>query len=386
MHLVGIVAGALSALTWIYLLLGRGRFWLTSPLPQISTRAEARIAVIIPARDEAGVVAQAVSSLLRQSHAGPIHIVLIDDGSRDGTARVAREAAESVNRGSQLTVLEGKPLPPGWSGKLWAVHQGIEAARPLDPSFFLLTDADIVHAPGTISSLVARAEADNYDLVSYMVKLHCRKDAEKLLVPAFVFFFFMLYPPAWIADPRRKIAGAAGGCILIRPEALTKAGGIEAVRDQIIDDCALARAVKKNGGRIWLGATGSSLSIRPYRSAFDIGRMISRSAFNQLQHSTVLLLMALLGMVVIYMVPVVLLFTERIPLVVLGAVLWFGMSVAYLPTIMLYSLNSLWALTLPLAAVFYMGATMHSAIQYWLGRGGEWKGRVHDPAKSRVAG
>lgn len=386
MYAVAIVAGAVSAATWVYLLLGRGRFWLISPLPQVSAAVEGRIAVIIPARDEAGVIAPAVSSLLRQAYPGSIHIFVVDDGSRDGTARAARDAAESLNRGRQLTILEGKPLPPGWSGKLWAVQQGIEAARALQPNFFLLTDADIVHAPDTISTLVALAETSNYALVSFMVKLHCRKDWEKLLIPAFVFFFFMLYPPSWIADPRRKSSGAAGGCILIRPEAVEKAGGIEAVRDQIIDDCALARAVKQSGGRVWLGATPSSLSIRPYRSVFDVGHMISRSAFNQLQHSTVLLMLALLGMVLTYIVPLALLFSEHVPMVALGAAVWFAMSLAYLPAVMLYHLNPLWSLTLPLAAVFYMGATVHSAFRYWLGRGGEWKGRVQDPAKSRVAG
>ena len=196
----------------------------------------------------------------------------------------------------RLTVIAAEPLPPGWTGKLWAVQQGVEQALKLDPAFLLLTDADIHHAPDNIATLVAIAEAGNYDLTSFMVKLHCRSMAEKLLIPAFVFFFFMLYPPAWIRDPKRKIAGAAGGCMLIRPRALQKAGGISAIRDQIIDDCALARAVKRTGGRVWLGVTPETFSTRAYNSFAEIERMIARTAFNQLQHSAALLAGAIVGM------------------------------------------------------------------------------------------
>ena len=386
LHLIAIVAGCVSAAIWIYLLLARGRFWLISPAPSQNRREhKGRVAVIVPARDEASFVGHSISSLLQQNYGGSVHVFLVDDGSRDGTSHVARQSAEALGRSSGLTIITGQPLPAGWSGKLWAVQQGIEAAHTLQPEFFLLTDADIVHSSETISTLVSVAE-DGYDLASFMVRLHCRRDAEKLLIPAFLFFFFMLYPPAWIADPLHKTAGAAGGCILIRPETLTKAGGIESIRDEIIDDCALAGAVKQAGGRVWLGATTSSVSIRPYRSGSDIGRMISRTAFNQLHHSTFLLLITIVGLALTYLVPFALLFSEHAGLVALGALVWLAISVAYLPTIMLYRLNPLWALTLPITALFYMGATMHSAVRYWLGRGGEWKGRVQDPARSRVAG
>lgn len=387
LHVLAVVAGCVSAAIWIYLLLARGRFWLIQPIPSPSRKEHnGLVAVIVPARDEASFIGQSIASLLQQNYAGSIHVFLVDDASRDGTSTIARQSAESLGLSSRLTIITGQPLPAGWSGKLWALQQGIEAARALGPEFLLFTDADIVHSPTTISTLASVADPGGYDLASFMVRLHCRGDAEKLLIPAFVFFFFMLYPPAWIADPQHKTAGAAGGCILIRPEALLKAGGIESIRDEIIDDCALAGAVKQGGGQVWLGATASSVSIRPYRSAFDVGRMISRTAFNQLYHSAFMLLITIVGLALTYLVPCALLFSEHAWLVGLGALVWFAMSVAYLPTIMLYRLNPLWALTLPISAVFYMGATMHSAIRYWLGRGGEWKGRVQDPARSRAAG
>jgi hopene-associated glycosyltransferase HpnB len=380
-----VVTGSVSALIWIYLLLGRGRFWLVSPEKTRGSQHTASVVVVVPARDEAGFIAQSITSLLRQHYGGPLHVILVDDGSRDGTAHIATQAAEHVEQRSRLTVVSGKPLPPGWSGKLWALQQGIEVARDLQPNLLLFTDADVVHAPETVAQVVGIAQQGGYDLVSFMVKLHCRRDAEKLLIPAFVFFFFMLYPPAWISDPKRRAAGAAGGCILIKPESLERAGGIEAIRDQIIDDCALARRVKDSGGRVWLGTTTSSQSIRPYRSAFDIGSMISRTAFNQLHHSILMLLVAVVGLIVTYLVPIGLLFSQYASLAFLGAVLWFAISVAYLPTVILYRLHPLWALTLPLAAVFYLGATLHSAVRYWLGRGGRWKGRVQDPARTSAA-
>ncbi|HZU44127.1 MAG TPA: glycosyltransferase [Terriglobales bacterium] len=387
LHVIAIVAGCFSAAIWIYLLFGRGRFWMISPTPAAGGKQRnSSVAVIVPARDEASFIGQSISSLLQQNYTGSVHVFLVDDSSRDGTSNIARESAQAIGRSAGLTIISGQPLPPGWSGKLWALHQGVEAARPLDPEFFLLTDADVVHSPDTISTLASVAETGGYDLASFMVRLHCRRDAEKLLIPAFVFFFFMLYPPAWIANPRRKTAGAAGGCILIRPQALAKAGGVESIRDEIIDDCALARAVKLGGGRVWLGTTASSVSVRPYRSAFDIGRMISRTAFNQLHHSSLLLLMTIIGLTLTYLVPLSLLLSEHAGLVAFGALLWFAMSVSFLRTVVLYRLNPLWALTLPVTAVFYLGATVHSAVRYWLGRGGEWKGRVQDPARSRVAG
>ena len=246
----------------------------------------------------------------------------------------------------------------------------------------MLTDADIHHAPDNVATLVAIAEAGNYDLTSFMVKLHCRSFAEKLLIPAFVFFFFMLYPPAWIRDQKRKIAGAAGGCILIRPCALQKAGGILAIRDQIIDDCALARAVKGTGGRVWLGVTPNTFSTRAYNSFAEIERMIARTAFNQLHHSAALLAGAIIGLIITYLLPLALLTSGKPALSALGALCWVLMAVAYFPMVRFYGLGTLWALTLPLSALFYVFATIHSATQFWSGRGGTWKGRSQDRAKA----
>jgi hopene-associated glycosyltransferase HpnB len=221
-------------------------------------------------------------------------------------------------------------------------------------------------------------------MASFMVKLHCQSIAEKLLIPAFVYFFFKLYPPSWVADPRRSEAGAAGGCILVRPAALVKAGGIEAIRQEVIDDCSLAARVKSSGGRLWLGASATTRSIRPYEGFSEIGRMISRSAFSQLRHSSVLLLLSMLGMAATYLLPPALVFAgHHIVPAALGGTAWLLMILSYLPVLRLYRLNPLWTLALPVAAVFYMGATFHSAWKYWTGRGGEWKGRIQDPKESR---
>src|SRR5215470_7654103 len=240
-----IAAGILSLLIWGYLLLARGNFWrMQAPPSALPDRQAARIAVIVPARNEAEVVGQAVTSLLQQAGPHSLHLFLVDDGSADGTARVAQNAANAFGQSGALTILESQPLPPGWSGKLWALHQGVEQAREFRPDYLLFTDADIVHAPENISRLAAIARAQNCDVASFMVKLHCKAMAEKLLIPAFVFFFFKLYPPAWVANPRRAEAGAAGGCLLVRPAALQAAEGIAAIRHEVIDDCALAARIK----------------------------------------------------------------------------------------------------------------------------------------------
>jgi hopene-associated glycosyltransferase HpnB len=385
-----IAAGLLSLFIWAYLVLARGGFWRISPAASRTTSAESRaqansvrIAVIIPARDEADVVGLAIRSLLQQTGGNTLHIFLVDDASTDGTAQAAREAAISKGQEQNLTVVQGSPLPFGWSGKLWAMQQGIEQAVKAAPDFFLLTDADIEHAPDSLATLVSIAQAGPYDMASFMVKLHCQSVAEKLLIPAFVYFFFKLYPPAWISNPRRSEAGAAGGCILIRPAALEKAGGIAAIRQEVIDDCSLAARVKGAGGRLWLGASAGTLSIRPYEGFSGIGRMISRSAFNQLRHSSFLLALSIVGMAATYLLPPLLVFAgHHIAPAALGGAAWLLMVLTYWPVLRLYRLNPLWALALPVAAVFYVGATFHSAWKYWMGRGGEWKGRFQDPKQS----
>jgi hopene-associated glycosyltransferase HpnB len=379
-HGLAVIAGAVCVITWVYLLTARGQFWLVQRLgahvaPQT---VSGLIAVIIPARNEAGLIGTSVSSLLQQSCAAAIRIFVVDDNSTDGTAAAARQTAANDSRAEGLTIISGQPLPPGWTGKLWAVQQGIERALRLHPQFLLLTDADIEHSPENVATLVAVAESGGYDLASFMVKLHCRSLAEKLLIPAFVFFFFILYPPQWVRDPRRKAAGAAGGCMLIRPEALERVGGIAAIRSEIIDDCALAAAIKRTGGKVWLGVTLDTSSVRAHESFSVIERMIARTAFNQLRHSAWLLMGTLAGMVPLFLLPPALLFSRWW---MLGAGAYVLMLIAYLPMVRFYGLNPLWALTLPVAAALYVFATVHSAIKYWSGRGGEWKGRAQDAMK-----
>ena len=368
-------------LIWLYLLLGRGRFWLVSQhfIPANLVPAQGKkVCVVIPARDEAAVIQATVASLLHQQSQLSIQVIVVDDNSTDGTAEAARKAAEQANSRDKLTVLQGKPLPPGWSGKLWALSQGVELASGLHPDYLLFTDADIVHSEHNVSELVALAEARGYDLTSLMVKLKCATIAEKTLLPAFVFFFLKLYPPAWIASGRRKTAGAAGGCALIRPAALQRIGGLSAIRQEVIDDCALAGAVKANGGSVWLGLAKQNLSTRSYGTFRDVGAMISRTAFNQLHHSILLLIATTLGLVVTYVLPLVFLFTGHASVAALGLVTWLLMSLAYLPMVRFYGQSVLWAFALPAIATFYMGATIHSAVRYWSGKGGTWKGRVQD--------
>lgn len=381
-----IAAGVFSLCIWAYLVLGRGGFWRIYPAaPDLSRQGDTvRIAVIVPARNEADVVGRAVRSLLQQTGGNAIHIFLVDDASSDATAPAARAAAIAEGRDLSLTIVSGSTLPAGWSGKLWAMQQGIVQAVATAPDFFLFTDADIEHSPDSISTLVSIAQAGPYDMASFMVKLYCRSMAEKILIPAFVYFFFKLYPPAWIANPRHPGAGAAGGCILIRPAALASAGGIAAIRHEVIDDCSLAAKVKGTGARLWLGASATTRSIRPYEGVSGIGRMISRSAFSQLRHSGFLLLLSIAGMAVTYLLPpaLVLMGHHRAP-VTLGLVAWFLMVLSYVPVLRLYRLSPLWAMALPLAAIFYVGATLHSAWKYWRGRGGEWKGRIQDPMEKR---
>ena len=384
------VAAALPFLTWLYLLGARGGFWRVerhlprsraAAMPAQAPRTR-RVVAIVPARNEADVVGAAVGSLLRQELAS-VHVVVIDDGSTDGTAEAALKAAAAAAASDRITVVDGAPLQSGWSGKLWAVSQGVAAATVQYPDYLLLTDADIEHDPSNVASLVASAESGGLDLVSSMVRLSTATFAERCLIPAFVFFFFKLYPPAWIASSRARTAGAAGGCMLIRPAALSRIGGIAAIRSALIDDCALAAAVKASGGSVSLGLTRSARSLRVYGSFAEIGRMIARTAFHQLRHSYGLLAATLLGLAVTYLMPPLLLLT-RDPLTMgLGAAAWALLSLAYWPTLRFYGLAPLWAPALPAIAAFYAGATLWSAVQYSLGRGGWWKGRVQD---ARLAG
>jgi hopene-associated glycosyltransferase HpnB len=303
---------------------------------------------------------------------------VVDDDSSDGTAGFAAEAAATMDAKDRLTVLRSEPLPAEWTGKLWAVSQGIREAAKWNPDYLLLTDADIVHDPANVAQLVAWAEKQWLDLTSLMVKLHSASPAERLLIPAFVYFFFLLYPPGWTSQIKRKSASAAGGCMLVRPAALERIGGIGAIRGEIIDDCALARALKQNGSRLWIGLSQSTHSRRSYATFREIEQMISRTAFNQLHHSLPLLAGTVIGLILTYLLPVLLTFAGQPLLTLLGCAAWLLIGVTYAPMVRFYGFPLIWALTLPFAAVFYMAATIHSAWKHLTGRGGEWKGRAQD--------
>ena len=366
----------LVVLVWIYLFALHSSFWRPRLIPVNKSTSAARVAVIVPARDEAAYIGACIRALLAQSFAGDLRIFLVDDHSSDATAAVARGAA--VGHLSRLKVIEAPELPTGWTGKVWAQQQGWLAAQGFDPDYVWLTDADIVHEPDMLSRLIAQVENGKYELVSLMVRLHCEDLAERILIPAFVYFFFMLYPPLAIELRSRRIAGAAGGCMLMRSDAIEGMGGFAAIRSAVIDDCALAAMVKRNGGRIWLGLADSSRSIRPYEGWGGIRDMIARTAFSQLRHSALLLGGCVIGMALVFLAPVALLALAHgiaSALAIAACVLMFA---TYAPMQRFYSQNVLYALTLPLAAVFYCYATVLSAIRYWRGEGGTWKQRVQD--------
>jgi hopene-associated glycosyltransferase HpnB len=364
---------SLALLIWLYLLLAHGRFWHAGPeLAAASPPSAQLVTVVVPARNEATLIAQTLGSLLRQDYAGPLRIILVDDSSHDGTGAIARRLAEG--QPGRLVVLEGKPHPAGWSGKLWAVAQGLAQAG--SDEFVLLTDADIIHNPGHVAALVAQAERHDLDLVSEMVALECATPAERALVPAFVYFFQLLYPFAWVNDPLRGTAAAAGGTALIRRRALQRIGGVAAVRGALIDDVALAAAVKR-GGRIWLAHSGLARSIRSYPGFADIWRMVSRTAYVQLGYSPLLLAGTVLGMLLTFLVPPFAALFGHAAARWLGWLAWGGMAATYQPTLRRCQRSVLWAPFLPAIAAFYTAATIGSAINHHRGRGVVWKGRAY---------
>jgi hopene-associated glycosyltransferase HpnB len=302
---------------------------------------------------------------------------VVDDDSNDGTAELARAAAAMLGAGDRLQIVTGQPLPRGWTGKLWAVKQGVEAAQACaaPPEYILLSDADIVYAPGVLGDLVARASSARLVLTSLMVKLPCESFAERSLIPAFIFFFQMLYPFAWVNRPGNATAAAAGGCMLVRRDALTAAGGIDTIRNALIDDCSLARLLKARGP-IWLGLTERAHSTRPYPEIEDIRRMVARSAYAQLQYSPLLLAGTVVGMALTYFAPPLLTILTYGPPQWLGVVAWVLMALAFQPTLRFYRRSPLWGLALPAIALCYMLFTLDSALQFARGKGGLWKGRV----------
>ncbi len=381
---VALILAGLTLLIWIVLTFFRGAFWqlrafdddlALHPSPLVWPR----VLCIMPARNEAETIARAVSSLARQEYLGDLRVVIVDDHSEDATPDLARTAAQEAGAAERVSILRAETLQNGWTGKLWALQQGVASSQQDSPDYFWFTDADIVHAPDTLLRSVSRAEQQRLELVSLMVLLQAKSFAERLLIPPFLYFFLKLYPPRWIVDRKARTAGAAGGCILLRRTALERIGGFAAIRGEVIDDCALARAVKRSGGAIWMGLTRKSVSLRAYQTFGEIRDLIARTAFTQLNYSSLLLLGTLAGMLLTYVAPVILAFHPQPMVWRMGLAAWLLMAVTYLPIVRFYRLSPLWAPFLPVAAAFYTYATWLSAWRYWIGRGGQWKGRAQAP-------
>ena len=378
-----VIIVGLSLAIWLFLLLFWGDFWRADQRvePSLKPRPTApKICAIIPARDEAEAIATSIASLLQQSYPGRLEVVLVDDNSSDRTSEIAQATAAELGK-SNLQIIAGKLLPEGWKGKLWAMQQGVDYAQTLDPDYILFTDADIQHDLDNLSQLVTKAETENLDLVSLMVLLRCQSFWEKLLIPAFVFFFQKLYPFPWVNDPNKSVAAAAGGCVLISSRSLKEIGGIAAIKDALIDDCTLAHAVKSHQKNIWLGLSETTLSLRGYDKLKVIWDTIARTAYTQLNYSPLLLVGTLIGMGLVYLVApiglVIGILQGNWLVVTICILTWSLMSVAYLPTLRLYKLSFTWALCLPAIAFLYTLMTLDSAIKYYQGKGGAWKGRTY---------
>ncbi|MGF1630800.1 MAG: glycosyltransferase [Kiloniellaceae bacterium] len=378
----------LPLLIWFYLLAFRGGFWRSAERLEGPCGAPGTwpaVTAVVPARNEAEVVGESLASLLAQDYPGSLTVILVDDHSEDATAERARAAAAGCETPQRFRLVSSAALPPGWTGKLWALQQGTQLASA-ETDFFWFSDADISQPPDALRRLVAKAESESRELVSLMVALRCESFWERLLIPPFIYFFQKLYPFAWVKDPAKATAAAAGGCVLLRHRALSRIGGITAIRDALIDDCTLAGAVKASrpaGSQgIWIGLGTEARSIRPYSGLGVIWDMVARSAYNQLRHQPLLLAGTLLGMLLTYLVPPLLLLAypwhqQALP-AALGALVWLLMSLSLLPTLRLYGQSPWLAPLLPLAAALYSAMTFDSAWRHWRGRGGQWKGRVQD--------
>jgi hopene-associated glycosyltransferase HpnB len=387
-----LLIAALCCGIWVYLLAARGGFWRAAQrddawLPGADDElCWPTVVAVIPARDEAEVIAASVASLLRQDYRGRFSLIVVDDHSGDGTAVAAARAAAAENAADRVTVLAAPSLPEGWSGKLWAMQHGARHAQSGSdpPDYLLLTDADINYSPSTLTGLVAHSLRNHLVLTSLMARLRCQTLAERALIPAFIFFFQMLYPFAWVNRPDRRTAAAAGGCMLVQREALRAAGGVEAIRGELIDDCALARLLKTHGP-IWLGLTERVTSIRANVSLAAIRAMVVRSAYAQLRFSPWLLAGTAAAMTLTYLAPPALsLLAHGVPQW-LGALAWVLMALSFQPTLRLYGRAPWWGLALPAIATVYVWFTLDSAYQYLRGRGGAWKGRIHRQGKARTA-
>jgi hopene-associated glycosyltransferase HpnB len=387
---VTIVIALLSLVIWIYLVAGRGQFWRTQPvmldrrlLTPPASMVWPTVAIVIPARNEAAMLPQTLEPLLQQDYPGIYQVYLVDDQSDDGTGAIAQELA-AANPGITCEIIQSQSLPPGWTGKLWALHQGLEAAAASD--YVLLTDADICHDRASLRYLILKAETEQRDLVSLMVQLRCESFWERLLIPAFVFFFAKLYPFSWVNRPDRATAAAAGGCSLVRRSALDDIGGIAALKDALIDDCTLAAKIKHrssstNDRKIWLGLTEDIRSLRPYDDLASIWNMVARTAYTQLNYSPLLLLGTIVGMALVYLVApigiIYSLFSQQWGLLGITIVTYGLMAISYRPTIQFYRCPLIYALALPLIGLMYNLMTIDSARRHWQGKGGQWKGRSY---------
>jgi hopene-associated glycosyltransferase HpnB len=381
--------GAISLAIWLYLVMFHGGYWRArARLPEAPLVAPhwPAVVAVLPARDEAETIKEVLERLVAQDYPGGLTILLVDDNSDDGTGEIAQGVARTAPPHRPVTVLRGARLAQGWTGKLWALAQGVERAQALcpDAEFFLFTDADIGHGPHQLSRLVAQAQAHRADLVSLMARLRCDSFWERLLIPAFVYFFQKLYPFAWVNDPRRRTAAAAGGCVLIRAAALARIGGIAAVRGKLIDDCSLARAVKESGGRLWLGLADHTISLRGYTTLGPIWGMVARSAYTQLLHSPLLLIGTVIGMLLLYLAPPLLAlswpFYGNAAAGLMGALAWLLMAASYAPMLRHYGRSPIEALLLPKAGLLYTLMTIDSARLYYRRGGNRWKGRDYGRA------
>jgi len=379
-----LVAALVPLLAWAWLAGLHGGFWRADQrLPKTAARQAhwPSVAIVVPARNEAEVIRLSLQTLLTQDYPGPFHVFLVDDASEDGTATIAREAAAATP--DRLTIVDAPPLPSGWVGKMNAVEAGVRAATDWQegPDYLLLTDADVAHGRAQLRRLVSQAERNDLVLTSLMVMLWCRRPVERLLIPAFVFFFQMLFPFRRVNDPRHPTAAAAGGCMLVRRAALEDSGGIAAIRTALIDDCALAAQLKKQGN-IWLGLSGKAASVRPYDTLGEIWRMVRRTAYTQLRYNPAYLAGTVIGMLILFLGPPAVLVAALsvgalIPAAI-ALVTWLAIGLLYRPTARLYGLSPPWWFSLPLAGVLYTAMTLDSARMHCRREAGAWKGRTYD--------
>ena len=377
-----VYAGVPVFLAWTYLALFHWRFWRADQfLPAAKSKVSKWpfVVAVIPARNEADIIAKTLKSVAAQDYPGKFQVILVNDSSTDGTGKIAQSITTKSIKGD-ITVINAPPLGSGWAGKLWALNTGV-AKAPWDVDFFWFTDADVEHDKNVLKGLVEAALQNRCNLVSQMVRLHCESFHERALVPAFIFFFQMLYPFRAANSENSRRAAAAGGCVLIEKAWLSKIGGLHSIKDALIDDCMLAKAVKDGGGRIWLGLGLNSRSVRPY-SFGDFWMTVVRTAFTQLRLSGALLVGAVFGMTLIFLGPLILvgwgLLENEIQLWLPGILAWLLMVILYRPSLKIYQLSPVWGLFLPGIAFLYQLMTIHSAIHHWFGRGGQWKGRSYD--------